>query len=67
MVKLMVLELLTPTHLVDNVQELQEDGCEGGHRRGRGVASIVREAMAKGEPIFLDEQRETFDGAIVGI
>ena len=62
------LNLLTNTHSPGVPhQGIAGNGCECGHGRGRGVATIVREPVAKGKPILLNEHGESLDGAVIRI
>lgn len=56
-----------PLNLMDNIEKLQERGCEiCGLRVGRQVAAMT-ETVTEPEPFFLDESSEALDRSIVWV
>ena len=59
--------LIQVSHLVHNVQELQEDGGEPTGLVGGSLVGAVGEPVTKGQPLLLHQRLEAFDGAVVGV
>lgn len=54
-------------HLVDTVQELQEDGGEAAALAAQSLRPPVAEPVAERQPLFLHQQPEAVEGPVVGI
>ena len=54
-------------HLVDTVQELQEDGREAAALAAGAQVAALAEFVAEGEPLFLQQHLEALQSPVEGI
>jgi len=57
----------TATHLVDAVQELQEDGRDAAALAAERLRPPVAEPVAEGEPLLLHQQPEAIERPVVRV
>ena len=50
-----------------SIKKLQEDRAEVRYVRGGSVVALLRELVAKGEPVLLHESLETFHRTVVRV
>lgn len=55
------------THLVDAVQELQEDGGEAAALAAQRLRPPVAEPVSERQPLLLNQQPETVEGPVVRV